>query len=202
MKQDLTCYEYKRDLIAELDPAPQYPVPAMMSQARKNRAMNSRYNLERIRSSHVTRNRNELRFGHGRTHAHFKLEQLKSDVSEIKAQESVQQAELVAAQRGIEAPDVQIDDQFLLPYGAGYDHIIKAKAELIDSQKQANNLVMDQLVWKLGYMDYRDALACNKYIVETKLSGDYEQIARGQILQSALARLSTKKREEIKKNAT
>ena len=90
----------------------------------------------------------------------------------------------------------------MLPYGAGYDQIIKAKAELIDSQKQANNLVMDQLVWKLGYMDYRDALACNKYIVETKLSGDYEQIARGQILQSALARLSTQKREEIRKNAT
>ena len=68
---------------------------------------------------------------------------------------------------------MQIDDQFLLPYGAGYDHIIKEKAELIDSQKQANNEVMDDLVLRLGYMDYRDALACNKYIIESKLSGDY-----------------------------
>jgi len=32
---------------------------------------------------------------------------------------------------------------------------------------------MDDLVTKLGYMDYRDALACNKYIIEAKRSGDY-----------------------------
>lgn len=32
---------------------------------------------------------------------------------------------------------------------------------------------MDELVLKLGYMDYRDALACNKYIIEAKRSGDY-----------------------------
>jgi len=29
---------------------------------------------------------------------------------------------------------------------------------------------MDTLVEKLGYMDYRDALACNKYILEAKRS--------------------------------
>lgn len=74
---------------------------------------------------------------------------------------------------GIEAPDVQIDDQFLLPYDAGFDHVIKKKAELIDSQKAVNNKVMDELVLKLGFMDYRDALACNKYIIEAKRSGDY-----------------------------
>jgi len=27
---------------------------------------------------------------------------------------------------------------------------------------------MDELVDALGYMDYRDALACNKYIIEAK----------------------------------
>lgn len=32
---------------------------------------------------------------------------------------------------------------------------------------------MDELVYKLGYMDYRDALACNKYIMEAKRSGEY-----------------------------
>jgi hypothetical protein len=51
--------------------------------------------------------------------------------------------------------------------------VIKKKAELIDGEKVANNKVMDELVLKLGYMDYRDALACNKYIIETKRSGDY-----------------------------
>ena len=32
---------------------------------------------------------------------------------------------------------------------------------------------MDELVEKLGYMDYRDALACNRYIIEAKRSKDY-----------------------------
>ena len=32
---------------------------------------------------------------------------------------------------------------------------------------------MDQLVEKLGYLDYRDALAANKYILEAKRNGDY-----------------------------
>lgn len=34
---------------------------------------------------------------------------------------------------------------------------------------------MDELVEKLGYLDYRDALACNKYILEAKRHKDYHQ---------------------------
>lgn len=82
-----------------------------------------------------------------------------------------------------------MDDQFQLPYGAGFDQIIKKKAELIDSQKLENNVQMDALVEKLGYMDYRDALACNKYILEAKRSGDYHQQARARVLQTAFSRL-------------
>jgi hypothetical protein len=55
-----------------------------------------------------------------------------------------------------------------LPYGLGFDDIIKKKVDLVDKQKTWNNRVMDDLVLKLGYMDYRDALACNKYILEAK----------------------------------
>ena len=44
---------------------------------------------------------------------------------------------------------------------------------MIDKQKFLNNQVMDDLVNKLGYMDYRDALACNKYLIEAKRHGDY-----------------------------
>jgi hypothetical protein len=66
-----------------------------------------------------------------------------------------------------------IDDEFLLPYNYGFDDIIKEKSEEIDSQKEVNSKVMDELVLKLGYMDYRDALACNKYILEAKRSTDY-----------------------------
>jgi hypothetical protein len=44
---------------------------------------------------------------------------------------------------------------------------------MVDKQKFQNNQAMDELVQKLGYMDYRDALACNKFIIEAKRHGDY-----------------------------
>ena len=67
----------------------------------------------------------------------------------------------------------QVDDQMNLPIGTEFDFVIKAKAEEIDSHKLLNNIKMDELVEKLCYMDYRDALACNKYIIEAKRSGEY-----------------------------
>jgi len=64
----------------------------------------------------------------------------------------------------------EIEDQMLLPMGTDFDYIIKEKQDLIDQEKMLNNVKMDQLIDKLGYMDYRDALACNKYIIEAKKS--------------------------------
>ena len=60
---------------------------------------------------------------------------------------------------------------------------------------------MDTLVEKLGFMDYRDALACNKYILEAKRSGDYHQQARARVLQTAFSRLQAQKRDELEKAA-
>jgi hypothetical protein len=56
---------------------------------------------------------------------------------------------------------------------------------------------MDELIEQLGYMDYRDALACNKYILEAKRSKDYYQIARAKVLEYALRTLSNRKREKL-----
>jgi hypothetical protein len=41
---------------------------------------------------------------------------------------------------------MEIDDQFKLPYGVGYDHVIKKKLDLTNSQKVWNNKVMDDLI--------------------------------------------------------
>ena len=72
---------------------------------------------------------------------------------------------------------------------------------MIDKQKFWNNRVMDELVESLGYMDYRDALACNKYIMETKRHGDYHQQARAKILGVAMSRYNAQKRQEIDQKA-
>lgn len=79
--------------------------------------------------------------------------------------------------------------------------MIKKKADLIDSEKYANNKVMDQLISELGYMDYRDALACNKYILEAKRSGDYHQLARSRVLELALSGLDQRRRTELERSA-
>lgn len=44
---------------------------------------------------------------------------------------------------------------------------------MLENEKFQNNRIMDLVVEKLGYMDYRDALVCNKYILEAKRSKDY-----------------------------
>ena len=94
-----------------------------------------------------------------------------------------------------------IDDQLNLPIGTPYDFVIKAKAESIDDEKNLNNVKMDELVAKLGYMDYRDALACNRYIIEAKRSGDYHQVARARVLELAFARMDHERRTAFQTQA-
>ena len=78
-----------------------------------------------------------------------------------------------------------LDDQYNLPIGTEFDYILKSKQKENNSKKQLNDIKMDELVAKLGYIDYRDALACNKYIMEAKRSGEYHQVARARILEVA-----------------
>ena len=65
-----------------------------------------------------------------------------------------------------------------------------------------NNQHMDELVEKLGYLDYRDALAANKYILESKKHGDYHQQARARTLSLAMSRMSRLKREQLDKTVS
>jgi hypothetical protein len=92
-----------------------------------------------------------------------------------------------------------VDEEFNLPFGFGYDHIIKEKGDLMNNKKFYNNIMMDQLVEKLGFMDFRDMLALNKYMLEAKRTDDYQQKARAKTLSLALSRMNRLKREQIEK---
>lgn len=70
-------------------------------------------------------------------------------------------------------PKIKIDDDFDMPYGFGYDHIIKERSDVANDRRFYNNKVMDHLVEQLGYLDYRDMLAANKYILESKAEKSY-----------------------------
>lgn len=100
-------------------------------------------------------------------------------------------------EKGVWVDRLEYDDEFKLPYGVGYDTIIKKRTDMVDKQKYWNNKVMDELVSHLGYVDYRDALACNKYIMDVKRHGDYHQQARAKILSVAMAKYTAQKRQEI-----
>ena len=45
----------------------------------------------------------------------------------------------------------------------------------MNNNKFQNNRIIDDLVEKLGYMDYRDMLAVNRYILDARREGDYRQ---------------------------
>lgn len=75
MKSDLTAYEFVPEMISSLSPAPRYPTPALgLSKAQQKGNRDARYNLERHRSSYITKKQNEAKFVTGRLHSHYKLE--------------------------------------------------------------------------------------------------------------------------------
>lgn len=202
MKTDMSAYEYIPDQISTLNPAPRFPFPAFdKNMGIQKMKRDATANANRLRTSALVKRVSRDRFHAGRLHAHVKLHEIKQEVQKIKEKEKETARQTVVRTRGIEAPNFEVDDQFMLPYGLSYDNVIKKKAELIDSLKVANNVVMDELIERLGYMDYRDALACNRYILEAKRSGDYHQLARASVLQTALSKLNSRKRMQLEEAA-
>lgn len=129
--------------------------------------------LERYRNHTIVKNRLKANANIGRFYAHVKHEEMKHTVESIHKKEESEASKgrgrkSLSQSDGYAAPDFEVEDQFKLPYGLGFDNVIKKKADLVNSQKVFNNKVMDDLIESLGYMDYRDALACNKYIIEAK----------------------------------
>lgn len=195
MKDNMLAYEFKPDAMSELTPAPKYIEKGLNKHMHHHR--DGKFNLERHRTSVISRRQNEMRYAQGRLYSHLKLDHIKRGVKELrdKAHEEELRSKGVKAQKEETFSEkYEIDDQMNLPIGTEFDFIIKAKAEEIDAQKILNNQKMDDLIEKLGYMDYRDALACNKYIIEAKRSGDYHQMARGKILEVAFSRMTAEKR--------
>lgn len=144
----------------------------------------------------------------GRLWAHLKHIEMKNFIRRIKAQEGslndenktisekVQEIMLEGRKKGaFGGSDIRVEDDFKLPFGFGFDEIIQQRADLVNSQKAKNNQIMDDLVINLGYLDYRDCLAANKYILEAKRHGDYHQNARAKTLALAMSRMTQLKRE-------
>ena len=128
-----------------------------------------------MRTATLTKRANERRFQRGRTFAHQRFTEMKLEVAKIRQLEQQDKSDTLTQKepKGVRLDMPEMEETYNVPMGTEFDYIYKERQELIDSQKKQNSVKMDQLVAQLGYMDYRDALACNKYIIEAKRSNDY-----------------------------
>lgn len=75
----------------------------------------------------------------GRLFAHLRNEELKQAVQNIKDKESGGSVEEgttgTLQERGVWMEKLEFDDQFKLPYGVGYDKLIKKRTDMVDREK-------------------------------------------------------------------
>lgn len=109
--------------------------------------------------------------------------------------------ELLKSEKGQLFPPVTVDGDLNLPYGFGFDKVIKEKKDRVNEKRFRVTQLMDELVEKLGYMDYRDMLAANRYILEAMDHEDYHQKARAKTLSLALSKMSRLKRDQLQQQA-
>lgn len=90
--------------------------------------------------------------------------------------------------RGLEDEmvDLRLDEELSVLPELGFEEYMKSMKQKADIKKVQNYSKMDELIQKLGFLDYRDFLAINKYIIESKKASDYHIYARGQVLAAAM----------------
>jgi len=98
----------------------------------------------------------------------------------------------------IDNPSQQyIDDDTGLLYGIGFDTFIhkinRDKQEILSKDDK-----IDMLVKKLGYLDMREFLMLNRYILEAKNHHDALQQTKAKFLEEALGKFTKEKRQELK----
>ena len=179
-------YDWKPELLTRIDPAPNYknsPLAKIKGKKYVNLKMGEETAFH-YRSAVMKKMYHKEKKVLGRIFAHLKQIELREFIKTVrknegtlKEEEKTEDQKVTDLVRNMESSriDLDVDPDFGLPYGMGYDQIIKEKADVFVNNKFYNNIMMDQLVQKLGYLDYRDALAINKYILEAKKHGDFRQ---------------------------
>lgn len=93
--------------------------------------------------------------------------------------------------------EVSIDKDTNLVYGLGFDNLITNN---LSSQKSSEDRQLQYLINKLGYVDFRDFVALNKYVLEAKNHDDLVNQTKSRFLQMALQKVNQNQKEELKKN--
>ena len=125
-----------------------------------------------------------------RLRSHLKLnEKILEDVNFLEGEKTFKNNQNFSSQF--------MDEDTGLLYGVGFYNFIhkinKDKQEILSQDRS-----IDILVNKLGYLDMREFLALNRYILEGKNHNDTLVQAKSKFLEDAINVLNKKKRDEIK----
>ena len=93
--------------------------------------------------------------------------------------------------------DMSVDTETQLPLGLGFDDEINKLKQGQEIGKGKSFDCMDNLITKLDYLDYRDLLCVNKYIIDGKKDKQYSQRARADVLAFAMYKLDKKKKAHV-----
>ena len=186
-KTDPSAFLWVPEVMTSIDPSPSYHNPGYPKTGglRLTAKRRSLEGAAAFRQSLTNIQQKQEKSRVGRLYQHFHLIQMRKDIKLARTYEGKYDPEagldpsdkakaILRGEKKDALPDVKIEDNFNLPFGFGYDNIIKERADMINDKKFLNNQVMDTLVEQLGYLDYRDALAANKYILETRRHQDYK----------------------------
>jgi hypothetical protein len=114
MKDNLSAYEYKPEMMSNLEPGPEYPEKSLgQGYLKEKRMRDGHHTLERHRTAEISARANYERFTKGRLYSHLKLEQMRKDVLEIKQLEK-EESEVKGRARNLLGGQYEheIDDTF------------------------------------------------------------------------------------------
>jgi hypothetical protein len=124
---------------------------------------------------------------------------LAKDLSKKRAQHRI------VSRTDVRTEDISIDDVNYggdiepttgLQFGIGFDDYLRKRIKQTKEETKSD-VNMDELVAKLGFLDLREFIAVNKYVLEAENHVDYVNKAKSNFLKLALSRLNEKKKEEV-----
>jgi hypothetical protein len=93
---------------------------------------------------------------------------------------------------------LKVDETTGLIYGLGYDDVISEQLRNTTSaRKREENNNLNELVEKLGYLDLRDFIAINKYILQAKNHEESVNQAKAKLLTIAIEKMNEIKNNEV-----
>jgi hypothetical protein len=140
-------------------------------------------------------------------HLHRRMKELEERTNKhialAKASLNVKNSRKVFTSKSLKSEDLGVENEVFvdketnLVYGVGYDKYITSSGQ--SWQQSSEERQLRELVNKLGYVDFRDFVALNKFVLEAKNHEDLVNQTKSKFLQMAMQKVNQNQKEELKK---